>query len=453
MKCFKAYDVRGTVGVDLDEAIARRIGRAIAAALSARRVVVGRDSRDSSPRLAAALIQGLAESGAEVLDLGLAGTEEVYFATGRTGADAGVEITASHNPADQNGMKFVGPGARPLTAAEFDRVRDLAGGEGAVAAQPGRIVAATDARAAYVAGVLDLVDIALLPDALILVNAGNGTAGPTFDAIADGLAARGAKLRFQRMHHAPDATFPHGVPNPLLPENQPMTAQAVRACGAALGVAWDGDFDRCFFFDETGRFIPGEFVVGMLAEVFLARHPGAAIVHDPRVVLNIRDTIVSHGGSAVMAPTGHAFLKAAMRASGAIYGGEMSAHHYFRDFYCCDSGMLPWLLLAELIGRSGKPMSALVGARMARFPASGEINFRIADPAAAIAAVVAAYQAQALKRDDTDGISLEFDSWRFNLRRSNTEALVRLNVEAAGDAGKVAAEVAAIRAILDRHAG
>ena len=294
----------------------------------------------------------------------------------------------------------------------------------------------------------DFIDISALGPLNLLVNAGNGTAGPTFDAIAAELARRGAPLSFIRDNHDPDPGFPNGIPNPLLPENQPMTAEAVRAHGADLGVAWDGDFDRCFFFDENGTFIPGEYIVGLLATAFLEKHPGEKIVHDPRVVLNSRDMIARAGGRAVQARTGHAYVKRAMRESGAIYGGEMSAHHYFRDFHFADSGMVPWLLVAELVSRQGKSLGALLAERMRAFPSSGEINFRLDDPGAAIDRVVAHFAPQARRRDDTDGISLEFDDWRFNLRSSNTEPVVRLNVESRGDAALVAARRTEIEALL-----
>ncbi len=450
LTCFKAYDIRGRLGRDLDEAIAHRIGRAFAEALPARRVVLGRDCRASSAALAQAVARGLTEAGAEVLDLGLCGTEEMYFATTHFAADGGIAVTASHNPIDWNGMKLVRAGSAPLdTATGLAAIRAAAEaplppprGGGSV-----RDVAA-EARAAYVAAVLRFVDVAALRPLKILVNAGNGAAGPTFDALADGLAAAGAALAFERMHHNPDGTFPNGIPNPLLPENQPATAAAVVAAGADFGVAWDGDFDRCFLFDHAGRFIPGEYIVGLLAEAFLEKEPGAAIVHDPRVVWNTLDIVARGGGRAVQSRTGHAFLKAAMRASGAVYGGEMSAHHYFRDFVHCDSGMIPWLLVAELVSRRGRPLADLVAARRAAFPSSGEINFDLPDPAAAIARVAAALAPEALAEDRTDGLSLAFADWRLNLRPSNTEPLVRLNVEARGSAARVAEGVARVRALL-----
>jgi phosphomannomutase len=445
LTCFKAYDVRGRLGVDLDERIAFRIGRAFARVLAARRVVLGRDCRASSAALANAVAAGLMAEGCMVLDLGLCGTEEVYFATDHFGADGGIEVTASHNPMDYNGMKMVRAGSAPIGQdtglAEMAAMAaaDDFGAAGQGQRQP------VDCRADYVDRVIGFVDLAALRPLHVLVNAGNGTAGPTFDAIAQRLQALGAPLRFTRLHHEPDGTFPNGIPNPLLPENQPITAQAVAAAGADLGVAWDGDFDRCFLFDETGAFIPGEYIVGLLAEVFLAKEPGSTIVHDPRVVLATEAAIAAAGGRAVQARTGHAFLKAALRETGAVYGGEMSAHHYFRDFMACDSGMIPWLLIVELMGRTGQSLSSLMAARRAAFPSSGEINFRVDDAAAAVARVEASFAGGA-QIDRMDGLSFRYVDWRFNIRASNTEPLLRLNVESAADAGLVARQVAAISA-------
>jgi len=452
LSCFKTYDVRGRLGVDLDAAIAHRIGRAVAEALGARRVVLGRDCRASSEELAGAVAEALVAAGAEVLDLGLAGTEEMYFATGHLEADAGICVTASHNPMDYNGLKLVGRGARPLDpATELAAVRAAAEAGDFGPDRPGgrcRDIAG-EARAAYVERVLSFVDVAALAPLTLVVNAGNGAAGPTFDAIAGALAARGAPLRFHRIHHDPDGSFPNGIPNPLLPENRPVTAQAVRAHGADFGIAWDGDFDRCFFFDHAGGFVDGEYVVGLLAEAFLVRHPGASIIHDPRVIWNTRDVVAVAGGRAVQARTGHAFIKQAMRESDAIYGGEMSAHHYFRDFFHCDSGMIPWLLIAELVSQRG-PLADLVAARRAAFPSSGEINFEVADPAAVIARLRHEHAPEACGIDETDGVSLDMGDWRFNLRASNTEPVLRLNVETRGR--DPAPLVAALRARIEAPA-
>jgi phosphomannomutase len=449
LAAFKAYDVRGRLGIDLNDDIARRIARAFAEVTGAARVVIGRDCRESSAPLAQAVAEGLVAAGVEVLDLGLSGTEEMYFAVSHLGADGGITVTASHNPMDYNGLKLVGAGSVPLTEAAFNAVRALAESARFAATKTGgRVQPIPGARAAYVDRVLGFVDVESLRPLTVLVNAGNGAAGPTFDAIAEGLAKRGAPLSFVRLHHEPDGRFPNGIPNPLLAENQPQTTAAVLKAKADIGVAFDGDFDRCFLFDHTGAFVPGEYVVGLLAEAFLAKEPGATIVHDPRVVWNTRALVARAGGRAVMARTGHVFLKRAMRETGAIYGGELSAHHYFRDFMCCDSGMIPWLLVAELMGRTGKSLADLVGRMRAEFPSSGEINFRVADVAAAMATVEAALASEVTARDDADGMSLELADWRLNLRASNTEPLLRLNVEARGDAALVAAGVARIRALI-----
>ena len=451
LTCFKAYDIRGRLGLDLDEAIAHRIGRGFARALDARRVVVGRDCRASSDALAEAVIAALIAEGAEVLDLGLCGTEEMYHATTHFAADGGIEVTASHNPMDYNGMKMVRAGSAPLDAATgLARIRALAEADAFGPARPGgtRRDVAAEARAAYVQTVMSFVSVPALSPLKIVVNAGNGAAGPSFDAIAAALAAQGAPLEIIRLHHTPDGSFPNGIPNPLLPENRPVTAEAVRAAGADLGLAWDGDFDRCFFFDAEGRFIDGEYIVGLLAEVFLAKEPGARIVHDPRVIWNTQDVVARAGGIAVQARTGHAFIKQVMRDEGAVYGGEMSAHHYFRDFCHCDSGMIPFLLVIELMSSKRAALADLVAARQAAFPSSGEINFHPHDPQAAIARVRAAYEPLATSVDETDGLSFAFADWRFNLRSSNTEPVVRLNAESRGDAAALASRVATLQALL-----
>lgn len=451
LTCFTAYDIRGRLGTNLDEGIAYRIGRGFARALSARSVVIGRDCRAASLALSEAVIRALLAEGVAVLDLGLAGTEEMYHATTRFAADGGITITASHNPMDYNGMKLVRKGAAPLDAATgLSAIRNLAEADDFGPGRPGgsRRDIGAEARRHYVQTVLAFVDVAALKPLTLLVNAGNGTAGPTFDAIAEGLAAKGAPLRFVRLHHAPDGSFPHGIPNPLLPGNRPATAEAVVQAAADFGVAWDGDFDRCFFFDHAGSFIDGEYVVGLLAEAFLAREPGARIVHDPRVIWNTQDVVAAAGGVAVQSRTGHAFVKQAMRDHAAVYGGEMSAHHYFRDFTWCDSGMIPWLMIAELISRRGLPLAELVAGRRAAFPSSGEINFTLADPPAAIARVRRHFEPLATVVDAMDGLSLAFDSWRFNLRSSNTEPVVRLNVESRGEADLMAGRVAKLRGLL-----
>ena len=464
LSAFKSYDIRGRLGVDLDADLMTRIGQAFAAARQPGVVVTGRDVRPSSAELHAALIEGLRDGGADVVDIGLCGTEEVYFATDHLGAGGGLMVTASHNPIDWNGLKLVGPGARPIGRAHgLAAIEALAEadapGVGAAEAMPGAGpggspgarggLRQSDTRDAYAARVAGFADPSAFRPLHILADPGHGTAGPALDMIAGVLARQGVPLTLSRIHHAPDPSFPAGIPNPLVPDNRAATAAAVIARGADLGVAWDGDFDRCFFFDEAGDFVDGEYVVALLAAAFLRKDPGATIVHDPRVVLATTSAIAAAGGVAVAAPTGHANLKAAMRETGAVYGGEMSAHHYFRDFMACDSGMVPWILIAELMGRTGQPLSALVADMRARYPSSGEINFRVADADAAIAAIEARLVPEARAVDRLDGLSLRFAGWRMNLRRSNTEPLLRLNVEAEGDRALVEAKVAEISALIE----
>ena len=450
LTCFKPYDIRGRIGPELNEGVAALIGRAFAQTLGANRVVLGRDCRASSASIAEAVAVGLRAAGADVLDLGLCGTEEVYFATAHLVAYGGIMVTASHNPMDYNGMKLVMAGSAPVEPALLSQIRALAESASFTESRLGTLHH-VDTRAAYVDRVLSFIDIAALRPLTILVNAGNGTAGPTFDAIAAELTRRGAPLTFIRHNHTADGTFPNGIPNPLLPENQPQTAQATIAAQADFAVAWDGDFDRCFLFDHDGGFVAGEYVVGLLAEAFLAKEPNATIIHDPRIIWNTQDVVARAKGHAVMAPTGHAYLKAAMRKTGAVYGGEMSAHHYFRDFMACDSGMIPWLLVAELLSRRGQSLRDVLAERRAAFPSSGEVNFRVASVTASVAKIEAAYAPTATTRNDVDGLSLEFRDWRFNLRASNTEPLLRLNVEARGRSDLVAKKLAEISARISEN--
>jgi phosphomannomutase/phosphomannomutase/phosphoglucomutase len=392
------------------------------------------------------LADGLRAGGAEVLDLGLCGTEEVYFATFAEQLCGGIMVTASHNPGDYNGMKLVREQSRPLSGdSGLFTVRDLAlQGDFPVSSTVGGY-RPLDVRDAYIAHLLGYIDAAQLKPLKIVVNAGNGCAGPVIDRLAAELPCE-----FIRLHHEPDGSFPNGIPNPLLPENRSATRDAVLAHGADLGIAWDGDFDRCFLFDEQGRFIEGYYIVGLLAEALLATHPGSRIIHDPRLTWNTIETVQAAGGIAIQSKTGHAFIKERMRAEDAVYGGEMSAHHYFRDFAYCDSGMIPWLLVAQLMSQRNQPLSALVDGCMQRYPASGEINRRLSDPAAAIAAVLQHFQGESLARDNTDGLSLEFPDWRLNLRSSNTEPVLRLNVESRGDQTLMETKTAEILSIIDR---
>ena len=451
LSCFKAYDIRGEIGVNIDEGVAYRVGRAVAQHLGATSVVIGFDARETSPAFAAAASRGVRDAGSDVINIGMAGTEEMYWAVTEFGACAGIEVTASHNPIHYNGMKIVKSQSQPLEdLGDFQAIKALASSQAwSDVTDVGREFERSEAaRQAYVGRVLSFVDLPALRPLKIVVNSGNGAAGPTFDAIADQLLELSAPLEFVRVHHTADATFPNGIPNPLLPENHAATADVVKAEKADFGVAFDGDFDRCFFFDETSQFVPGEYVVGLLASTFLEKESGGKIVHDPRVIWNTQEIVAQKGGIAVLSKTGHAFIKQTMRSREAVYGGEMSAHHYFRDFAYCDSGMIPWLLIAELVSHSERSLGDWVKDRFAAFPSSGEMNFKVADAGKTIENVLSAHRAAALSIDQTDGVSLAFGDWRFNLRRSNTEPLVRLNVEGKGNADALAAHVSAIADLL-----
>ena len=446
--CFKAYDVRGRIPEELNPESSYAIGRAYAEWLKPKRVAVGRDIRLSSAELAEALIRGLTDSGVDVLDIGLCGTEGVYFATFSQQLDGGIMVTASHNPPDYNGMKFVREQSRPISGdTGLQDIRKLAeGGKFSASSRKGAVIE-TDIRPSYRQHLLSYIDRSVLKPVRIVSNPGNGGAGLVVDLIENDLP-----FQFVKLHHEPDGTFPHGVPNPMLEENRAVTAQTVLREKADIGIAFDGDFDRCFFFDEQGTFIEGYYIVGLLASVFLKRFPGGRIVHDPRLTWNTLEIVQQYGGKAVQCKSGHAFIKQVMREVDAVYGGEMSAHHYFRDFAYCDSGMIPWLVLGQLLSETGKPLSALVGERMRLFPASGEINRKLVDQKAAIEAVKARYVPQAVKVESVDGLSVEFEQWRFNLRSSNTEPLVRLNVESRGDAALMSDKTAEILALLQRYA-
>jgi len=430
LSCFKAYDVRGRVPDELNEDVAFKIGRAFVGFLGARQVVVGYDSRLSSPSLKAALCRGLIACGAEVLDIGLCGTEEVYFATGALHADGGIMVTASHNPAEYNGMKFVRRQSRPISSdtglQEMQKMvldNTIINGE-----RPGAI-RHTEIRNQYINHILSYVAPDSLKPLKAVVNSGNGSAGPVIDLLEKRLPISLVKLQ-----HEPDGTFPHGVPNPLLPENREITARAVIEEKADIGIAWDGDFDRCFLFDEKGAFIEGYYLVGMLAgEILRQKDEPQKIIHDPRLVWNTREIVLSEGGTPVMARTGHAFIKDTMRAEDAIYGGEMSGHHYFRDFNYCDSGMIPWLLVWQLMSRKKMELSEMVAERIALYPVSGEINRKVADPDAVMARIESHFQNAACEKDYTDGLSITCETFRVNVRKSNTEPLLRLNVESRGD--------------------
>jgi len=450
LRCFKAYDIRGRIPDELNDALAYQIGQSYAAFVKPKSVAVGRDIRDSSAQLRDALTRGLTDSGVNVADIGLCGTEGVYFATFAEQLDGGIMVTASHNPPDYNGMKFVREQSRPISSdnglADMQALIENAQLPGK-AARSGR-VSSLDTSGKYLQHLLGYVTADRLKRLKVVVNAGNGGAGFIIDQLEPHLP-----FEFVKLNHQPDGSFPHGVPNPMLEENRASTAAAVRSANADVGLAWDGDYDRCFFFDEHGGFIEGYYLVGLLAESFLRRHRGARIVHDPRLTWNTIDIVQQYGGQPVLCKSGHAFIKQRMREVDAVYGGEMSAHHYFREFAYCDSGMIPWLLVLAVMSETGKSLGELVGERQRLYPASGEINRKISDQMGNTKAVLARvqqnYQARAKSIDFTDGLSMEFDRWRFNLRGSNTEPLVRLNVESRGDAALMQDKTGEILRLLD----
>lgn len=448
LSAFKAYDIRGKVPDDLNENMAYDIGRAYVAEMKPDgAVAVGRDIRPTSRDFSRALIRGLTDSGADVVDIGLCGTEMVYFASALDGMGGGVMITASHNPRDYNGLKLVRREGRPVSADTglMDIERRVRTGDLPGRASTKGSVEERDIMEPFIERILSFIDVKALKPLKILANPGNGCAGPALDMLFKRLP-----FVVERMHFEPDGTFPAGIPNPLLVENRADTANAVISSHAALGIAWDGDYDRCFFFDETGRYIEGYYLVGFLAKRVLSAQPGGSIVLDPRLTWNTLDIVESVGGTAIVSKSGHSFIKEKMRETGALYGGEMSAHHYFREFTYCDSGMIPWLLIAEELSMTGQPFSSLVEERMRLYPCSGEINRTVADSDAVIARLLLAYGASATSFSDLDGVSFEFgDAWRFNLRKSNTEPVVRLNVESSGDERLMQAKTDEILAIID----
>jgi phosphomannomutase len=450
INCFKAYDVRGRVPEELDENITYRIGRGYAAFVKPRVVAVGRDIRRSSPALTEALIKGLTDSGVDVLDIGVGGTELSYFATFSRKLDGGIMVTASHNPPNYNGMKFVREESRPISAdTGLQDIRAFAERNefGPPVAARGK-VKQVDVTSEYIEHLLSYVDTRSLAPLKIVVNAGNGGAGPIVDLLEPHLP-----FRFIKVFHEPDGSFPNGVPNPMIEENRTVTIERLRAERADLAIAWDGDYDRCFLFDELGQFIEGYYIVGLLAQTFLARSSGERIVHDPRLTWNTLDIVSRLGGKAVQSKSGHAFIKQRMREVDAVYGGEMSAHHYFRSFSYADSGMIPWLLVTEVMSQRKASLSQLVGERMRAFPASGEINRRVGDAPSVIASVEKKYTPNAVAVDRTDGLSVEFAKWRFNLRSSNTEPLLRLNVESRGDEALMREKTAELLALMGGEPG
>lgn len=445
-KGFKAYDVRGVYPTEVNEELAYRVGRIFSAMFAAETVVVGHDIRLSGRAIVDALTEGLRHGGTKVVDIGQCGTEMIYFATAHLNADGGIMVTASHNPKEYNGMKLVRKGARPISGdTGLKEIGEMAVASNFVHAQvAGKTLGAlekVDIMPAYIEHLLTYVDKSALKPMKIVANPGNGGAGPIMKELAKHLP-----FEFISIFDEPDGSFPNGVPNPILMPNREATAKVVRETGADLGIAWDGDFDRCFLFDENAEFIEGYYIVGLLAEVFLLKEPGAKIMYDPRLTWNTEAILERDGGVPVRCKSGHAFMKECMRQNEVLYGGEMSAHHYFRDFSYCDSGMIPWLLVAELMCRSGKKLSELVGARVDMFPCSGEINRKVEDSAAILAALEAKYADG--EQDKMDGLSVAYADWRFNVRTSNTEPVMRLNVETKGDKELLAAKTAEILEII-----
>lgn len=441
--CFKAYDIRGQLGTELNETIAYHIARAFAQWLKPKNIVIGGDIRPTSTALKAALANGLMDEGVDVIDIGLTGTEEIYFATSYLKTSGGIEVTASHNPIDYNGFKFVREGSRPISAdtglkdiqvlAETLNYQLVDGRDPTIKKEQRGNYQTLNTKEAYVKHLLSYIDPKTLTPMKIVVNPGNGVAGPVVDALEKAFKVVNAPIEFIKINFEPDGHFPNGIPNPILTENRQATRDAVLANKANLGIAWDGDFDRCFLFDEQGQFIEGYYIVGLLAEAFLQKEQGASIILDPRMTWNTLEIIAHNHGKAIKTKAGHAFIKETMRKHDAIYGGEMSAHHYFRDFFYCDSGMIPWLLIIELMSRKHQPLSALVNARIEAYPSSGEINLKVTDAKKILIALEQKYGPTAKEVEHIDGLGIEYANWRFNLRASNTEPLIRLNVESRGN--------------------
>ncbi len=430
LHCFKAYDVRGKIGEELNDDIAYAIGRAFAQFTKAKNIVIGKDVRLTSEPLKQAISQGIMDSGANVIDLGMTGTEEVYFASFFLDVDGGIEVTASHNPIDYNGIKFVGKNAKPINEDDLKKIQEIVERQDFKPIKSRGSLTKSSVLDNYIDHILSYIKLDLLRPLRLVVNSGNGPSGHVIDAIEERFHNRKIPIEFIKIHHHPDPTFPNGIPNPLLPENRKDTTDAIISHNADMGIAWDGDFDRCFLFDENGRFIDGYYIVGLLASSFLAKHKGENIIHDTRLIWNTIDIAKQSGGTPIKSKAGHTFFKESMRANNAIYGGEISAHHYFRDFAYCDSGMIPWLLVAEIISIDDKPLSKLVDDRRASYPCSEEINYPICDTYDRIKHKISKhFHNDCLLQDEMDGLSMEFANWRFNLRISNTEPLMRLNIE------------------------
>lgn len=441
LACFKAYDVRGKVPAELDEDLAYRIGRAYADATGARSVCVGYDIRLSGPSLASALARGFNDAGVDVADLGMVGTEMVYFATANYGFDGGVMVTASHNPPEYNGMKMVRQESRPIsTDSGLDEIERIAA-EGTFSRSGTGRTSSQDVYADFVAHLLQLLEGFELSPLKLLLNPGNGAAGVALEALLPHLP-----FQVERMQFEPDGHFPNGVPNPILEESRASTEARLKEGSFDFGVAWDGDYDRCFFLDGRGQFIEGYYIVGLLAQALLSENPNHTIVYDPRLYWNTLDIVRRYGGRAVVCKSGHAFIKEKMREVDATYGGEMSAHHYFKQHWYCDSGMIPLLWVARLVSASGSNLADLVGEMIERYPCSGEVNSTVENVEAVLNRVEREYLGGEVSK--IDGLSIDFPEWRFNLRGSNTEPVIRLNVETRGDRDLLAAKTDELLALI-----
>ena len=447
LAAFKAYDVRGKVPSELNPELAYRIGRAYADSIKPKTVCVGYDIRLSGPELCEAISRGLNDGGVDVIELGMVGTEMVYFATAHYGYDGGVMITASHNPADYNGLKMVRAESRPISGdtglndiekRAFEQIWEQTG-SGTRSHQ--------DCYADFVQHLLSIVPASDLKPLTVLCDAGNGASGVALEALLPHLPFKVTKRLFE-----PDGHFPNGVPNPILEGQRAGTIKDLKASHHDFGVAWDGDYDRCFFFDEHGNFIEGYYIVGLLAQALLVDDPNQTIVYDPRLMWNTLEIVEKLGGRAVICKSGHAFIKEKMRAEDASYGGEMSAHHYFKQHWYCDSGMIPFLLVARLVSKTGRSLGDLVGEMISRYPCSGEVNTDL--PSVEVAAAIlekveAHYGSMGGKIDKIDGLSIDFADWRFNLRASNTEPVIRLNVETRGDHALMEAKTRELKQMIE----
>jgi phosphomannomutase len=424
-KVFKAYDVRGLYPSELDEEGAYAIGRAVVEQFEPKRFAVGHDMRLSSPSMAEAAIRGAVDAGAEVLDLGLIGTEQLYFAVGDLELDGGLTVTASHNPKDYTGMKIVRRGALPVGGdSGLLDVRDRAlASSKSVQAKPGS-VERVDIRPAYVDRVMSFVDVSEIRPLKVVIDAANGMAGAMLPRVLERLP-----IEAERFFFDPDGSFPNHEPNPLLEENREFIVRTTLERGADLGVAFDGDADRCFFVDDSGEFVPGDFVTALFAESVLGREPGATIIYDVRASWAVPDTIRRDGGVAQISRVGHAFIKALMRKVHAAFAGEVSGHYYFRDFSQADTGVVPFLLMLELISQKGKKLSETLAPLRSTYFITGEINTPVADVALKLQEIKEHYTGTG-KISHLDGISVDAEDWHFNVRPSNTEPLLRLNLEA-----------------------